>query len=150
MRETFVFYKSWVDNIEENHGDDRDTKIALYLAIIKYGITGEKTFPAEKMFLQQTYSEIDFAQAAHDARVEAGRKGGQTGKGASKARPGNKNASKRKQTQPNVNVNDNDNVNGNVNVNNIITSSDMVPLEGDQSSDAVSEVEFDEEGWQDP
>lgn len=147
MRDTFVFYRSWLDVIEKKYGGRHDIKKSLYLAIIQYGITGEATYPAEDMFLMQVYAQIDSARAKHDARVEAGRKGGQAGKGSTKARPGNKNASKRKQTQPNDNVNDNDNVNGNVNVNNIITSSDMVPLEWDQSSD---EELFSEDGWEEP
>lgn len=148
MNDSFVFYKSWWDAIEEVHDGDDKTKQDLYIAIIKYGITGVKTFPCEKMFLMQTYAQIDAAKKKHSDRVNAGRVGGSSGLGASKARQGNKNASKRKQTQANDNVNGNvnENANDNVNVNDNIV---VMPLETTSLDGGGSTADKDIE-WGDP
>lgn len=116
-QQNFVFYLSWLQNIEEEYKDEQIRKDLVY-AIVRYGLYGEKKFPCEKLFLKQAFSQIDSAKAIWAARVEAGKKGG-SAKGASKARIGNQNASKRKQTQTNTsktqhNENDNENVNENI------------------------------------
>lgn len=120
MNDSFVFYSSWLEIIENNYADDIGKQRELIHNIILYGIKGERRDNVERMFMQQTYAQIDSAQSKHNKRVEAGRKGGKTGYGAAKARYGNKNASK---TQANDNVNDNVNVNDNDNVNLHITPS---------------------------
>lgn len=120
MNDSFVFYSSWLEIIENNYADDIDKQRELIHNIILYGIKGERRDNVERMFMQQTYAQIDSAQSKHNKRVEAGRKGGKTGYGPAKARYGNKNASK---TQANDNVNDNVNVNDNDNVNLHITPS---------------------------
>ena len=135
MSKSFIFYESWWDNIEEVYDGRDEIKRDLYMAILRYGVTGKKTFPVERLFLQQLYSQIDAAQDKRKKRSEAGRKGGKSGTGEAKARYGNKNASK---TQPNEN--DNVNVNGNENDNNIIindnvSSSGMALLESQPSDD---------------
>ena len=142
MRDSFVFYSSWLEIIENNYADDIDKQRELIHNIILYGIKGERRDNVERMFMQQTYAQIDSAQSKHNKRVEAGRKGGKTGYGAAKARYGNKNASK---TQANDNVNDNVNVNDNDNVNLHITSSVCAPPKAAQPS--VSwEAKTDENG----
>lgn len=142
MNDSFVFYSSWLEIIENNYADDIDKQRELIHNIILYGIKGERRDNVERMFMQQTYAQIDSAQSKHNKRVEAGRKGGKTGYGASKARYGNKNASK---TQANDNVNDNVNVNDNDNVNLHITPSVCAPPKAAQPS--VSwEAKTDENG----
>ena len=142
MRDSFVFYSSWLEIIENNYADDIDKQRELIHNIILYGIKGERRDNVERMFMQQTYAQIDSAQSKHNKRVEAGRKGGKTGYGAAKARYGNKNASK---TQANDNVNDNVNVNDNDNVNLHITPSVCAPPKAAQPS--VSwEAKTDENG----
>lgn len=138
MNKSFIFYESWWNNIEEVYDGKDEIKCDLYMAILRYGVTGEKTFPVERLFLQQLFSQIDAAQDKRQKRSEAGRKGGQNGTGKAKARYGNKNASK---TQANENVNDNDNANANVNVNDNVngniynTSSGLALPEGGQPSE---------------
>lgn len=144
MNDSFVFYSSWLEIIENNYADDIDKQRELIHNIILYGIKGERRDNVERMFMQQTYAQIDSAQSKHNKRVEAGRKGGKTGYGAAKARYGNKNASK---TQANDNVNDNVNVNvnDNDNVNLHITPSVCAPPKAAQPS--VSwEAKTDENG----
>lgn len=126
MRDSFVFYSSWLEIIENNYVDDIDKQRELIHNIILYGIKGERRDNVERMFMQQTYAQIDSAQSKHNKRVEAGRKGGKTGYGAAKARYGNKNASK---TQANDNVNDNVNVNDNYQLTNINKASAGARLE---------------------
>lgn len=111
-KQNFLFYNSWWDIIHEEYKDENERKELIY-AICKYGRTGEKTYPLEKMFLKQAYIQIELAKEKHEKRVEAGRRGGKAGTGDNKKRLGNKNASK---TQANVNDNDNDNVKDNVNI----------------------------------
>lgn len=108
QRDNFLFYASWLEIIEQNYKDDIDMQRELIHNIVLYGIRGEENYKTEKMFMQQAFAQIDSAKDKHNKRVDAGRKGGKSGKGESKKRYGNKNASK---TQPNDNVN--------VNVNNI-------------------------------
>ena len=142
MNDSFVFYKSWLEIIEGNYANDIGKQRELIHNIILYGIKGERRDNVERMFMQQTYAQIDSAQSKHNKRVEAGRKGGKTGYGAAKARYGNKNASK---TQANDNVNDNVNVNDNDNVNLHITPSVCAPPKAAQPS--VSwEAKTDENG----
>ena len=142
MNDSFVFYSSWLEIIENNYADDIDKQRELIHNIILYGIKGERRDNVERMFMQQTYAQIDSAQSKHNKRVEAGRKGGKTGYGAAKARYGNKNASK---TQANDNVNDNVKVNENDNVNLHITPSGCAPPKAAQPS--VSwEAKTDENG----
>lgn len=114
MNDSFVFYSSWLEIIENNYADDIDKQRELIHNIILYGIKGERNDSIERMFVQQAFAQIDSAQEKHNRRVEAGRKGGKSGVGNAKRRYGNKNASK---TQANDNVNDNVNVNDNDNVN---------------------------------
>ena len=142
MSDSFVFYSSWLEIIENNYADNIAKQRELIHNIILYGIKGERRDNVERMFMQQTYAQIDSAQSKHNKRVEAGRKGGKTGYGAAKARYGNKNASK---TQANDNVNDNVNVNDNDNVNLHITPSVCAPPKAAQPS--VSwEAKTDENG----
>ncbi len=142
MNDSFVFYSSWLEIIENNYADNIAKQRELIHNIILYGIKGERRDNVERMFMQQTYAQIDSAQSKHNKRVEAGRKGGKTGYGAAKARYGNKNASK---TQANDNVNDNVNVNDNDNVNLHITPSVCAPPKAAQPS--VSwEAKTDENG----
>lgn len=142
MNDSFVFYSSWLEIIENNYADNIAKQRELIHNIILYGIKGERHDNVERMFMQQTYAQIDSAQSKHNKRVEAGRKGGKTGYGAAKARYGNKNASK---TQANDNVNDNVNVNDNDNVNLHITPSVCAPPKAAQPS--VSwEAKTDENG----
>lgn len=126
MRDSFVFYSSWLEIIENNYADDIDRQRELLHNIILYGIKGEKCDSPERMFVQQVYAQIDSAQAKHDKRVEAGRKGGKTGSGTAKARYGNKNASK---TQANDNVKVNENVNDNSYLPTVNKASDGTRLE---------------------
>ena len=92
-KENFIFYYSWYEIITSEY-EDNIIQNKLFRAILQYGITGEKTYPAEKLFLRQVYCQIDSAQEKWDAlrkvRSEAGRKGGLKGKGG--APKGNKNA----------------------------------------------------------
>lgn len=107
MRDSFVFYGSWLKIIESNYADDINKQRELIHSIILYGIKDEVHDDVERMFLQQSFAQIDAAQKKHQKRVDAGRKGGASGSGKAKARYGNKNASK---TQANDNVNDNVNL----------------------------------------
>lgn len=118
MPDSFVFYVSWLDNIKAEYPDDIDTQNKLIRRIVDYGLYGEKDFSSERMFMRSTYTQIDSAQTKHEKRVEAGRKGGQNGKGVSRNQ-GNDNAKKKNnsKTKANDNVNDNVNVNDNDNVN---------------------------------
>lgn len=114
MNDSFVFYRSWLEIIEQEY-TDAETREKLVYAIVMYGVVGKKTYPAEKMFLKQCYAQIDSAIARHEKAVVNGKKGG--------APKGNKNASKgQKQAevdleQPNENDNSNDNENDNSNDN---------------------------------
>ena len=144
MSKSFVFYESWWDNIEEVYEGRDEIKRDLYMAILRYGVTGKKTFPVERLFLQQLYSQIDVAQDKRKKRSEAGRKGGKNGTGESKARYGNKNASK---TQANENVNVNVNVNENDNDNNILTN--VSSRDGVLSKDNPTLEDDDKYPWED-
>lgn len=126
MNDSFVFYSSWLEIIENNYADDIDKQRELIHNIIIYGIKGERRDNVERMFIQQTYAQIDSAQSKHNKRVEAGRKGGKSGYGTTKARYGNKNASK---TQANDNVNKNDNENDNSYLLTVNKASDGTRLE---------------------
>lgn len=112
MNDSFLFYRSWIENIEEEYSDP-ETRQSLVYAIVKYGITGKKTYPAERMFLKQCYSNIDAMIAKHNKAVESGRKGGLAKgslKGASRVYEANENK--------NSNINENTNSNDNSNENN--------------------------------
>jgi hypothetical protein len=133
----FLFYEDYY-KIGKNLPTDKD-KVMFYEAIFERGLSGK---PLEKTGNPVTDTAFIFIESlimANEKRRENGKKGGRP-KGSKNKKP---------VVSLNDNVNDNVNANANDNVNNL-SSSDMVPLEGDQSSDAVSEVEFDEEGWQDP
>ena len=113
MNDSFVFYGSWLEIIENNYPDDITKQRELMHNIILYGIRGEANLSIEKMFMQQAYAQIDSAQEKHQRRVEAGRKGGQKSKGGG-APLGNQNAKRKTTSKQQANVNDNDNVNDNV------------------------------------
>ena len=118
MPDSFVFYISWLENIKAEYPDDIDTQNKLIRRIVDYGLLGIEDFSTERMFMRSTYAQIDSAQTKHQKRVEAGRKGGQNGKGVSRNH-GNDNAKKKNnsKTKANDNVNDNVNVNDNDNDN---------------------------------
>ena len=133
----FLFYEDYY-KIGKNLPTAED-KVMFYEAIFERGLSGK---PLEKTGNPVTDTAFIFIESlimANEKRRENGKKGGRP-KGSKNKKP---------VVSLNDNVNDNVNANANDNVNNL-SSSDMVPLEGDQSSDAVSEVEFDEEGWEDP
>ena len=115
-RTKMLFYASWYDLINQYIEDDSE-KYQMINSIIVYGLTGEKLNaknPALRMFQDQVFAQIDSAWDKYEKCVEAGRKGGKAGKGASKARFGNKNASKTQadtsETQANKNMNINKNI----------------------------------------
>lgn len=150
-RDMFLFYRSWLENIEELY-DDEETQKNLIFSICKYGIKGEKTFPTEKLFLMQCYSQIDSAQDKHMKRAEAGRKGGQNSKGGG-APEGNTNAQKNnKQTtskqQANINIHSHIQKNESeyLKENNNVFPSDVVFLEktSSENSEKAWEEQFDE------
>lgn len=115
MPDSFVFYISWLDNIKAEYPDDIDTQNKLIRRIVDYGLFGAEDFSTERMFMRDVYKQIDIAQEKHNKRVEAGRKGGQSGKGVSRNQ-GNSNAKTKANNSKsiaNVNVNENVNVNDN-------------------------------------
>ena len=110
MAETFIFYKSWYDLILEEYPDKADQDV-LIRALVEYGISGVQTYPMEKMFLKQAYCQIDSAKSKWEDIRQKRSDAGKAGKGSSKARYGNQNATKRNKTQDNVNVHVNVNEN---------------------------------------
>lgn len=135
MSESFVFYISWLNNIKSSYPDDINTQDKLIRRIIDYGLYGEKDLSIERMFMQGVYDQIDKAQDKHNRRVEAGRKGGQSGKGISRNQ-GNSNAKKKNnsKTIANVNVNENDNINVNSHLHTVNDSADGSRLNAEPPS----------------
>lgn len=127
MADSFVFYRSFAENIEKI--PDADTQLKFYKAIVVFGLDDVKTnfeYPFDLLF-DQMCASISSAKAKHEKRVEAGKKGGKASKGGG-APKGNKNAKSKnnKQTtskqqakvsKQQANVNGNDNVNGVITIN---------------------------------
>ena len=127
MRESFVFYRSFFDNIAKFHS--AEAKAEAYEAIAAYGLYGEEpeglSFEADLIF-GMAKPQID----ANNKRATDGSKGGAP-KGNQNARKQpkqpvveskttsgyEKNNRRSNEKQPNVNVNVNVNDNANVNVN---------------------------------
>ncbi len=116
MQESFIFYRSFCEVLEEVYKQDPKTALELYRAISNYALKDEEpklTGYAKAIFLS-IKPQID----ANKKRYEDGRKGGRPKKekttGFEKEKPlVSENAKNKK---PNVNVNDN--VNDNVFINN--------------------------------
>ena len=115
-KQNMLFYASWLDIIEKAPGTDKE-KYDLILSLLKKGLRNEKIEtdnPLYAMFQQQAFAQIEVAQDKHKKRVEAGRLGGQKGKGVTRNK-GNQNAKKQNNSKTiandneNVNVNENDN-----------------------------------------
>lgn len=112
-------------------------KVMFYEAIFDRGLSGKPLEKTGDPVRDTAYVFIESLIRANEKRRADGKKGGRP-KGSKNKKP-----VVSLNVNDNVNVNDNDNVNNNVN----ITSSDMVPLEWDQSSD---EELFSEDGWEEP
>lgn len=127
-RESFVFYRSFLDAIEDI--DDAATQLRALKAILIYGLNGEETKlprgPASIVFkMAKPQLEANFKRAVNGAKGAAyGSKGGRpkTPKdiGDTEQNPIgviDKNPIGDKKKTPNVNVNENANANANVNAN---------------------------------
>lgn len=135
MADSFVFYRSFAENIEKI--PDADTQLKFYKAIVVFGLNDVKTdfeYPFDLLF-DQMCASISSAKAKHEKRVAAGKKGGKKSKGGG-APQLNKNAKKQgaptkngnaiikttskqqaKVSKQQANVNGNDNVNGVITIN---------------------------------
>lgn len=116
MVDNFVFYKSWLDIIEDNYPDDIGKQMELIHNIVLYGIRGERNETVEKMFTQQVFAQIDMAKTKHEKRSAAGKKGGQVSKGGG-APKGNQNAKSKTTSKQQANNNSNINMNNNKHIN---------------------------------
>lgn len=136
-KEYFLFYKSWLDIIAKSI-PDKDRQNRMLRAILEYGINSEKSYPEEKMFLEQVFAQIDYSKGKHEKAVESGRKGGQNGKGKTR-NAGNKNASKTKANNSKTiaNSNSNTNSNNNTNSNTITTHPSDITSSNVISSDVI-------------
>lgn len=114
MRESFVFYASWLEAIKNL---PREMQGEVLVAIVEYGITGEMPAdlkPIAKALMAMVKPQID----ANRVKYENGKKGGRKpneNQTETKTKPnGNQNETKTKATEtksePNVNVYVNDNV----------------------------------------
>ena len=76
MRESFVFYRTFKDTIDNI--PDKDLQLLVYKAITDYGITGDydKSNPMVVAFMQKIIFQIDRAQNHYDKTVGNGGKGG--------------------------------------------------------------------------
>lgn len=131
MRNSFAFYRSFMDAIEEI--PDQIQKAKAYKVIVEYGLNGVEPDTSQdiiiKVLFKQAKPQIDTNNRRYDACVENGKKGAEFGKlgGAPK---GNQNAKKKQPlNNPNNNPKDNPknnplnvNVNDNVNVNERVNS----------------------------
>lgn len=104
MRESFIFYKSFLECLQELPDTDR---LALYDTIAHYGIEGEnkETNGLVKAIFALIKPQID----ANVTRYENGKKGGRP---KTETKPKRNRA--KTEAEPNVNVNVNENVNVNV------------------------------------
>lgn len=123
-RESFVFYRSFLEAIEQIPGKLR--KAQAYKVIVEYGLNGiepkEPTDCVVKIIFTQAKPQIDASNKRHNNCVENGKKGGAP-KGNTNAQKTTKETTKeltkkttKKQPKNNHNVNDNDNVNVNDNL----------------------------------
>ena len=115
MRDSFIFYKSFVDAL--NNLDD-ETRLQCYDAISKYAITGEE--PDVHGVALSIFSLIKPQLDANNKRYENGRKGGKKpndNQNVTKAEPKPNQTETKAEPNENVNVNENDNENVNENVN---------------------------------
>ena len=118
MRESFVFYASWLEAIKNL---PREMQGEVLVAIVEYGITGEMPAdlkPIAKALMAMVKPQID----ANRVKYENGKKGGRKpneNQTETKTKPnGNQNETKEEpnltKPEPNVNVNvyvnDNDNI----------------------------------------
>lgn len=119
MRETTVFYKSFVDAIETQ---SKEIQAEIYHLVFDYAFNG--TEPN-----QEEYNSVSIAMFmlmrpqidANNKKYENGKRGGRTkaepndNQTVTKSKPkANQTEPKSEKEEPNVNVNDNDNVNVNV------------------------------------
>ena len=112
MRDSFVFYKSFLSAIDEL---TPDIQLEVYQAICHYAIDGIE--PDIKGISFAIFSLIKPQIDANNKKYENGKKGAEFGKLG--GRPKQEKPQKNPNKTPNVNdnVNDNENVNDNVNVN---------------------------------
>ena len=125
MRNSFAFYRSFMDAIEEI--PDQIQKAKAYKVIVEYGLNGIEPDANQdiiiKVLFKQAKPQIDTNNRRYDACVENGKKGAEFGKLG--GRPRKENNPKQnpndnpKQNPLNVNVNDNVNVNYNERVNSL-------------------------------
>ena len=108
MRDSFVFYRSFIEAADELNAEDFKT---LITAICKYALDGEE--PEITGIPRMLFTVAKPILESNNKRYENGKKGG---------RPSTKNhrlseteTNGYAETKPNVNVNDNVNVNVNVN-----------------------------------
>lgn len=151
VNDSFVCYGSWWSNIHEIYGDEPDVCEKLIYAINKYGFTGEKTYPCEKMFLMQCYSQIDSAQKKWEdirqKRSEAGKKGGapKGNQNAKKTSKNNQNNQELEKTSKNNHSNSTSVSTSVSNSNNNSTSNNTSSV--DSLNAITSEVEDDDDVW---
>lgn len=112
MRESFVFYKSFLDAIEEL--DDKN-QLKIYKAITNFALKNEEPTNLNKI-TKVIFSLIKPQITANNKRYEDGKKGGRPKKEKTTGFE-NKKTTGYVEEKPNVNVNDNVNVNANVNAN---------------------------------
>lgn len=119
MRESFIFYKSFLECLKELPDEER---LMLYDTIARYGIDGEtiETNGLTKAIFALIKPLID----ANTVRYENGKKGGRP---KTERKP--KQNQKETEAEPNVNVNVNvnENVNDNANVNVLSVTHRFVP-----------------------
>ena len=118
MRESFIFYDSFLNAIEEL---EPDIQLQVYQAITKYSLRNElpKLTGIAKAIFTLIKPQID----ANNKRYENGKKG--AGFGVLGGRPKKQKPQENPKETPNVNDNVNDNVNVNVNVNDNVN---LIPL----------------------
>ena len=126
-----------------------EDKVQYYEAIFERGLYQKPLPKSRKAAVRTAFIFIESLIAANEKRKKNGKKGGRPPKKTENSE------NPKTSGKPVVSLNDNDNVNANandkafsINMLNDNTSSDMVPLKGDQSSEDAP-IEFDEEGWED-
>lgn len=134
-RESFVFYKSWLDGIEMLPEEEQ---LNAYRAIVRYACLGEEpeVSGVANIILTMAKPQID----ANNKRYSDGRRGGRPRSVEKQKTSGIENENQRNENEkPNVYVyvNDNDNVNDNenVNVNENVYISDSQASKKDQPSE---------------
>ncbi len=139
-KESFIFYKSFFESIEEI--ENPETKSKAYKTIAQYALFGQEPTKESEEIIRVIFKQIkpliDISNNRYNACVENGKKGGRPKKiknqtktkekpndnqSITKAKPKENQTLNQSETRPkpnpnlNDNVNDNDNINKNVNVN---------------------------------